>query len=169
MDPITVKLNPIVSIDIEEGGVATIFFKSLQYEFSEKIGPSETMDLLNALKMVHERREIVAPVAGEIPDNLWDEPGEYPSEEALAHIEHFDCINGDTTKLIEFIEQLWWMPDWGFKFNKENKTLSLHTGGWSGNESIMSALQENEFFFTLHWNKTERGGHYYFKLRNVKP
>lgn len=56
MEPITVKLNPIVSIVIEEHGDATVLFKSAEYEFSEKIGPQETMGLLIALKMVHENQ-----------------------------------------------------------------------------------------------------------------
>ena len=101
--------------------------------------------------------------ADQIPSNLFDETGEYPSDDALKYIENFDCLNENPKDLIEFIERIWWAPDWGFKLSEE--TLELHTGGWSGNESIIASLQLNEFFFTIFWIKSERGGHYYFKLK----
>lgn len=41
--------------------------------------------------------------------------------------------------------------------------LELHTGGWSGNEEIVSELKQN-LFWGLWWYKHERGGHYYFEV-----
>lgn len=40
--------------------------------------------------------------------------------------------------------------------------LELHTGGHSTNEGIIESLQKHEIFWNLWWQKTERGGHYYF-------
>lgn len=42
--------------------------------------------------------------------------------------------------------------------------LELHTGGWSGNEVIISALLQNRMFITMWYKKWERGGHYYFEI-----
>jgi hypothetical protein len=45
----------------------------------------------------------------------------------------------------------------------DGRKLELHTGGWSGNEEIISVLQ-NSMFWVMYWQKSERGGHYYFEL-----
>lgn len=41
--------------------------------------------------------------------------------------------------------------------------LELHTGGWSGNEDIIQALQNNKLFW-VNWEMSRVGGHYYFKI-----
>ena len=97
------------------------------------------------------------------PTNLWAVTGQYPSDEILEYIEQFDCANEDVEQLLALIKEIWWRPDYGFIRNGED--LQLHTGGWSGNESIIEALQANELFFLAYWQKSERGGHYYFKIK----
>ena len=51
-----------------------------------------------------------------------------------------------------------------YKYNKKTgkEKLYLATGGWSENEYLISALQEN-IFWTLYWTKSERGGAFYFE------
>lgn len=66
-----------------------------------------------------------------------------------------------TESLIKIIHNTWWMPDYGFRFH--NKKLELHTGGWSGNESIIASIK-NSIFWRLFWKKSTRGGHYYFEI-----
>ena len=39
----------------------------------------------------------------------------------------------------------------------------MHTGGWSGNEEIMSAVQSTMFWY-FYWTRIERGGHYYLEI-----
>ena len=95
--------------------------------------------------------------------------GEYPSEKELKTIKEWDVLKKPVADLLEFIKSIWWTPDWGFKLKgKEVLRLELHTGGWSGNEDIIRALQDNLMFFTLYWQKTYRGGHYYFEIRKIK-
>lgn len=74
----------------------------------------------------------------------------------------------DFQGLVAFVEDIWWMPEWGFL--KDDMpggfSLELHTGGWSGNEQIVEALKRNRMFWAMCWVKSERGGHYWFKIES---
>ena len=95
---------------------------------------------------------------------------EYHSDFELNKIKNWDYRN--VFELIEHIQDMWnWKQDyfvskWGKrKFdNADVLLLELHTGGWSGNEDIIAALEEHEMFFNLWHTKWERGGHYYFEI-----
>jgi hypothetical protein len=100
--------------------------------------------------------------------NKLDEDG-YPTEEALNAIEKWNL--DDAHNLICFIEEMWAYKEWGFKkswgrdrFKNRVLFLELHTAGWSGNESIINALQKNKMFFMLWWAMSKRGGHYWFEV-----
>lgn len=85
----------------------------------------------------------------------------YPTEEELDYIKNYDLIQGNVKELLDYIEERWWMSDWGFHLTgKRVLRLQLSTGGWSGNESIIDALQSNFVFWSMYWRKTVRGGHY---------
>lgn len=88
----------------------------------------------------------------------------YPDDDDLQKIKDWN-IAQDPVGLIEFLRSIWWMPSWGFK--KTRHKLELHTGGWSGNESIIEVLQGTPFWY-IYWESSRRGGHYYFDDRIVK-
>ncbi|RPI54319.1 MAG: hypothetical protein EHM49_03285 [Deltaproteobacteria bacterium] len=100
----------------------------------------------------------------------------YPTDKELKRIEKWDCIKGSVMDLLEYIESMWHWPEWGFVkrngrtqcFRKKCIKLELHTGGWSGNESIIWALKANRMFWRLYWIRSDRGGHYYFEIREFK-
>lgn len=102
---------------------------------------------------------------------------DYPTEEELDKIRNWDILEESTKGLVDYIESIWWAPDWGFKIRrgyssfpltrKQVVKLELHTGGWSGNESIIEALQQN-FFWFLYWEKSTRGGHFWFEIDLAK-
>lgn len=98
------------------------------------------------------------------PDILFDDTG-YPSEESLEFIKSFDFFKIGFNELANFIKLIWWNKEKGFVL-KRNK-LILITGGWSGNEDIISALQNNYIFWGQCWQKSERGGRYTFKIKNI--
>jgi hypothetical protein len=96
----------------------------------------------------------------------------YPTEKTLEKLASFDPIKDDVYEFVEYLCDNWvngFPPDW----NKEEGTLKISTGGWSGCESVISALrrghpiQKIPWFWTLYWYQSRRGGHYEF--RDIKP
>lgn len=89
----------------------------------------------------------------------------YPTEEELSKIRNWDIIENGIEGLIGFIEERWEFASYGMGFFQWNgMELELHTGGWSGNESIIDALESNHLFWMSYWQASKRGGHYYFKI-----
>lgn len=67
------------------------------------------------------------------------------------------------------MEQLWWTPslisvdEW---LNEKLRTVvrvSLATGGWSGNERIIDAL-DGTMFHLRFWESSHRGGLYVYEV-----
>ena len=88
----------------------------------------------------------------------------YPTQQEIDLLKMYSGYefndNGyDFEKLLELLKSIWWAPDWGFK--QYGDKIELHTGGWSGNEEIIEILRKS-LFWVLYWEKSERGGHYYF-------
>ena len=93
----------------------------------------------------------------------------YPTEETLNTIKNCDLTKFDIKTFLDYVGSNWkYAEDGGFVLKgKKVMTLVLHTCGWSGNEEVINALQQNKLFFALYWQKTERGGHYYFKIKPI--
>ena len=94
----------------------------------------------------------------------------YPTNATLKKIAKWKMVQDDPTitvscppakSLVYFIEECWHWETY-CTFDEEKGTLELHTGGWSGNEDIVGALQKNFIFWSMYWQRSERGGHYYF-------
>lgn len=95
----------------------------------------------------------------------------YPEQEELDLIENWDYK--DFLGLLDYLEERWTYGDWGFKkvwgkdglFKKPVINLELHTGGWSGNESLVDALLRNRIISALWYKSWNRGGHHYFEIK----
>jgi hypothetical protein len=94
-----------------------------------------------------------------------DEDG-YPTDEVLNIITKWDYAQG-WRELFELVESIWWGADWGFRVEETetHMTYDISTGGWSGNESIIRALQENYFCWHSTWQQSRRGGHHLFEIK----
>lgn len=93
----------------------------------------------------------------------------YPDEASLKEIEKWDILKQGVRGLLALVEENTWMPDWSFSIaGKRVLRFEYHTGGWSGNEDVINALRRNSLFFQMFWEKSTRGGHYYFKIRPIK-
>ncbi len=84
----------------------------------------------------------------------------YPDENELKKIKEWG--HEDYPALMYYIEELWSYSD---RFLQKGDVYYLSTGGWSGNESLIEALEENALFWCCCWQKSERGGHYWFEVK----
>ena len=94
----------------------------------------------------------------------------YPTDAVLEKITNWSHTD-KFVHLMEFVKDIWWQADWGWQEyntkdykNRHEITYDISTGGWSGNESIISALQDNRLFWMFCWEQSKRGGHYRFKV-----
>lgn len=96
-------------------------------------------------------------------DDFLDVAG-YPTESALQAVRDWNPTDG--RGLLAFLRSIWWHP--AAITEGEDGTWSVSTVGWSGNEDLINALMDNHIWWTLHWESSRRGGHYVFKVRELK-
>ncbi len=93
----------------------------------------------------------------------------YPDEESLKQIKEWDILERGIYGLLDLIEENTNWPDWSISITgKRILHFEYHTGGWSGNEDVISALRQNPLFWSLYWVKSTRGGHYFFRIYPIK-
>ena len=72
----------------------------------------------------------------------------YPTEEFLVCLredeEFWKPENIDA--FIDILRIVWWIPERHLIYDPVERTLTLFTGGWSGNEAIIEALQHTGFW-----------------------
>lgn len=83
----------------------------------------------------------------------------YPSRRTLLAIEQWPSDEIDN--LFRFLRSAW---KWREFCRRYRRYYSFSTGGWSGNEDLIRALQQNTVAWGLCWVSSERGGHYRFEL-----
>jgi len=90
----------------------------------------------------------------------------YPDEKSLKKIAKWDIFTQGVDGLLDLIEENTnWADRQIHRTGKRVIRYEYHTGGWSGNEEVIDALQQN-FFWFLFWEKSLRGGHYYFRIEH---
>lgn len=99
------------------------------------------------------------------------DPQGYPTEESLETIRTWvPNKTGTHQEFRDYCGQLWHWPEmWDRERDTDSmdqEIFSVVTGGWSGNESIIEAIQENTIMWTLLWYQSTRGGHYLFYAIN---
>ena len=92
---------------------------------------------------------------------------EYPTEEELRKIHEIDDLNlplkEQLSKMLDHLRSIW---HWADYLVEKKDGFELHTGGWSGNEKIIAEL-EKTMIWIMFWQRTERGGHYYFDYQMI--
>jgi hypothetical protein len=107
----------------------------------------------------------------------WLDGDGYPTEAALSRIELWPA--DDTAGALDFAIALWHWDDWvGHDINaheagvihaeKDRKYARFATGGWSGNESVIGALQRNWAVRAFAWQMTARGGLHIYEYPKEK-
>jgi hypothetical protein len=88
----------------------------------------------------------------------------YPTCETLNTIAKWDWQKYGWLALVDYVEEAW--HPCGF-VARGRKYLTLVTGGWSGNESIIGAL-EMSFCFPCFWEASYRGGKHVYNLAEMR-
>jgi len=101
----------------------------------------------------------------------------YPTEATLRVIRKWNIKTfADCTALLDYIEKAWYMREWGwgkakrrsrewgFKHFPLSRVYHISTAGWSGNESLIGAMEKNWMFWAMTWQQSRRGGHYIFRV-----
>ena len=90
---------------------------------------------------------------------------DYPTDEELQAIEDFA---GTPREMTEYLRSIW---HWDMVSHEPAESdfgpvirVRLVTGGWSGNESIVSAL-EKTMYWMIGWESSHRGGLTVFEFR----
>ena len=78
---------------------------------------------------------------------MTDDSG-YPDEEELERVKKWNVNKANFDEFMEYIKSIWRWPE--FVKKVENRYV-LVTGGWSGNESIISAMRMNCTFWLMYW------------------
>lgn len=91
--------------------------------------------------------------------------GGYPSEAELQAIRDWPWQKGFRGLMVNYVAPRWKYGDMGY-WRQRGDRFDISTGGWSGNEDIISALQQNLMFQMLCPVAWRRGGHYVFDVQN---
>lgn len=91
----------------------------------------------------------------------WIDEDGYPTDEALERIK--DWPYADFSGLFEFVAALWKWPNY-LTAEDDRRTYRFATGGWSGNESLIGALNSNVIARLMCWEASFRGGLTYWRL-----
>ena len=93
----------------------------------------------------------------------------YPTEDTLQTIAIWDHAHG-LPEWLDYCRDSWHpdgkvTPKLVREFGNPVNCLSFVTGGWSGNESVISAMQQNTVLWSLTWYSSKRGGLHMFEVR----
>lgn len=97
----------------------------------------------------------------------------YPTERTLRAIRRWPINQpSDAGDLLAFVQRAWRYPDYFLRSARRTRewtgstlrwTWSVSTCGWSGNEDLIAAMEQNRMFWALAWKSSRRGGHYTFR------
>ncbi len=91
---------------------------------------------------------------------------EYPTDDEVAAVRNWKFDEpGSFVKFLEYVKAIghYWPMDM-FGWSQEGRTYHISTGGWSGNEEILGAMQDNFIFWSVCWRSSRRGGHFVFEV-----
>ena len=92
-----------------------------------------------------------------------DQIPEMNTEKDLELIKNWEIrTKEDLHGLISFCKELWTYDSWSDV--DSDGIFSVSTYGWSENEEIIGALEQNFIFWGLFWLESRRGGHFKFKI-----
>lgn len=100
----------------------------------------------------------------EIREATFDRDG-YPTDETLLALSTWEISRDYNASLASFLScfEGAWNLNYG-TWRRRGNVVIVATGGWSGNEDVIRAVESNLMFMALCWKKSERGGRYTFEI-----
>lgn len=96
----------------------------------------------------------------------------YPTDAELDRIKNWPGLTQeDGIALMAYIHERWKYDQWGWEEIEDRfgaRFYELHTGGWSGNEDLESAL-ESTLLGLMALQSYQRGGHFLFVFKKTSP
>ena len=83
----------------------------------------------------------------------------YPDDDELDKIANWPAA--DAIGLLRYVKHLWKYPEYWNECG--TGCCQISTGGWSGNEDLIAAMEKNRMWWLFHWHSSKRGGHYEFR------
>jgi hypothetical protein len=91
-----------------------------------------------------------------------------PSEQDCERIRQWPAITAnDCAEALAFLASVWWMGS--SLVGNDGDEWSFSTGGYSANEEAIGAMMDNQMLWMMTWQESRRGGHYCFKLPEIRP
>ena len=69
----------------------------------------------------------------------------------------------DPAGWLEFCRKAWHWPNRVSESSRQPGRWRFHTGGWSGNEMVIDAMEDNTHLWSICAVSWRRGGHYVFE------
>lgn len=93
----------------------------------------------------------------------------YPHDIEIMRIEQWPtATTDDLITLMEYVKARWSYPQYWEEADIEDRypyrEYTVSTGGWSGNESLIHALEQNTMFRVIAPWSWRRGGHYVYRI-----
>lgn len=95
-----------------------------------------------------------------------DEDG-YPTDWGIAQLRGFS--GGTPEQFVDTVRQLWWVPSLidvapdADRHGSPIVRIRMMTGGWSGNEQVISEIDKT-FFSFFFWQSSHRGGLHIYEV-----
>jgi hypothetical protein len=89
---------------------------------------------------------------------------DYPTDEDLKRLREWDDFKDPEGWFALAKKAGMYWPDDDYWAEDPAGTYHISTGGWSGNEDIISAMSDNFVMWTSTWVSHRRGGHYEFVI-----
>ena len=89
----------------------------------------------------------------------------------MTKIKNFDLTKDKVIPFVEFLMEQYDQNYGRMELHEAEddgyQTLEIHTGGWSDNEYFISQLEQT-MLWGIFWWKSERGGHYWLKVKEIE-
>lgn len=115
------------------------------------------------------------PANGDRREPTFDADG-YPTDQTTETIRTWDVNTvADAIACMDYVGRAWKWPEWGWSktpgWRPDDEPTRhpvtrylISTGGWSGNEELYDALDDNVTIRMLGWQSSRRGGHFEYRF-----